>query len=192
MIYYYNVLSRIFFIILLFLPDTALGSQHLVIYRDFGHKGDENQFRGVVNVAREVELKEFNIGQEEDLKSFMISLPKLNEKKPIVLGVGEKTVIPFSRLLPLLPVDGITTVHLCHMVTANHSNLLGKVNFLALPVHAIGEFEKEVKKTSTQLIKTIGVSHNRQIKVIEQVYREEKAKAEPSYAFLRGHEFLEE
>lgn len=181
----HNLLSKLFFIFVLFLFNTAFASQVLFVYRDFGHKGDENQVRGVIRayakVVNDLEVEEFNIGQEEQLKSSVKRAIESKEKKPIILGVGEKTVASFADLLPF---EEATTIHLCHMVTANHPNLPGKVDFIALPLHSLGSFEDTVAHTNTQLIRTVGVSHNRQIEEICRSYDENKDNLPPRDSYL--------
>ncbi len=97
------------------------------------------------------------------------------------MAVGEKTVVPFAEALPF---KGAVTVHLCHMVTSLHADMIGKVDFIAVPVHAATELEKAVSGTNTKLIETVGVAHNRQISVIERVYQDDKARISPSEHYL--------
>lgn len=189
--WFFKALAIQLIVINLFYSNTAFSApvasphptQTIVIYRDFGHKGDENQVRGVVaaytRLGNKVEVKEFNLGQEEELKSYVKTINAENQKKPIVLAVGEKTVVPFAQMLPL---DGATTVHLCHMVTTNHAGLLDKANFIAAPFHALGDFGKG--SSQTKLIPTIGVAHNRQIEGVERVYQEDRDQIPESEAYL--------
>lgn len=181
----FKILSSLLFMFTFFLSDIAFASQQIVVYRDFGHKGDENQVNGVLRafakIASDIEVKEFNMGQENDLRSYVSILQNNVEKKPIILAVGEKTVNSFSEMLPFV---GIISVHLCHMVTSNHPKLVGKVDFVALPIHAIDHFDQTLAGTKTQLIKTIGVSHNRQIETIEQIYQADKNKISKNGPYL--------
>ena len=173
----FKILSSLLFMFTLFISDIAFATQQIVVYRDFGHKGDENQVKGVLGayakIAGDLNIKEFNMGQENDLHSYVNTLESNAEKKPIILAVGEKTVNTFSEMLPFV---GLTSAHLCHMVTSNHPKLVGKVDFMALPIHSIDNFDQTLAGTKTQLIKTIGVSHNRQIEAIEQIYQANKNK----------------
>ncbi len=172
-----KIVLKVVFVFALFLSNIALGSQSIIIYRDFGHKGDENQAHGVVhayaNLVKDIEVKEFNVGEEEKLQSYVKKALINKDKKPILLAVGEKTVSSFAALLPF---EGAITIHLCHMVTFDHSKLLGKVDFIALPTHSIGNFGRRVTGTRTQLIKTLGVSHHRHIEEIEHTYHVDKAR----------------
>ncbi len=70
------------------------------------------------------------------------------------------------------------------MVTANHNQLIGKINFIALPVHALGDFEKKIEGTQTHLIKTVGVPHNRNIPIIEDIYNKNKSNIPHSDSYL--------
>jgi hypothetical protein len=184
-VHFLKPLSIKLFIAILFLSNPALSSQELLIYRDPGHKGDENQARGVIkaysNVVRDVEVKEFYIGQEKELIAAVNKPREENANKPIVIAVGEKTVASFAQLVPL---KGATTIHLCHMVTTDHPALLDKVDYLALPTHSMGDFANEIAKTTTQLIKTTGVAHNRQIEDIEKVYKEQDNQIPSRPAYL--------
>ncbi|MDP1724401.1 MAG: hypothetical protein Q8L85_06835 [Alphaproteobacteria bacterium] len=181
----FKILSSLLFVFTLFLSDMAFASQQIVVYRDFGHKGDENQVNGVLRafakIAGDIDVKEFNMGQESDLRFYVNTLQSNVDKKPIILAVGEKTVNSFSEMLPF--VDTIS-VHLCHMVTSDHPKLVGKVDFMALPIHAIDHFDQTIAGTKTQLIKTIGVSHNRQIETIEQIYQANKNKISKNGPYL--------
>ncbi|MBA3813729.1 MAG: hypothetical protein H0X26_04455 [Alphaproteobacteria bacterium] len=173
----YNTLLTLAFIFLLVSPRLAYCTQSILIYRDFGHKGDESQVRGVVkaysHLHKDVEVTEFNVGDEEKLRASVKNAVSRKEEKPIVLAVGEKTVASCGNPFPF---EGATTVHLCHMITTHHPSLVGKVDYIAVPIHAMGDFAKTVENTNTKLIATIGVAHNRQIEEIEQVYASEKAK----------------
>ncbi len=169
----------------LFLSNLAASNaQQLFIYRDFGHKGDENQIRGVVRAmfqSRPVEVREFNMGEEQQLTEALRKA--LQEPKPILLVVGEKTVPSFSKLLP---VDQATTAHLCHMETKDHPQLIGKVDFIVLPTHAAREeFKALLKGSRTQLIETVGVAHNRQIEAVKKAYLERRDQL-PSSALYQG------
>ena len=147
----------------------------VLVYRDFGHKGDENQIKGVLaaysEIVPNVKITEFDVGQGNDLKLAAEKAVKTNKHEPVVLAAGEKTVEPFAALLPL---KGAVTVHMSHMVTKDHPALVGKVDFIALPKHAISDFEELVKGSETHLIETIGVSHNRQIAAVEKAYQDNK------------------
>jgi len=188
--YHRNVLLKLLFIFTFFLSNIAFAfsftiPQHIIIYRDFGHKGDENQIRGVIfayaKMGKDLKVEEFNLGQEKEFLSAVQKALENKKEKTVVLAVGEKTVSPFANLLP---IEGATTVHLCHMVTANHSALLGKVDFIALPTHSVREFENALADSKTQLIKTVGVSHNRQIKEIERTYHANNNKIPLSNFYL--------
>ena len=183
--YFGKLLSKLAFFFILCLTNVALASQTIIIYRDFGHKGDENQVRGVVHAysenVKDVNVKEFNIGQEDQLISFVDDVIKRDDKTPIILSVGEKTVSTFANILP---VKGGTAIHLCHMVTANHPQLVGKVNYIALPLHSVGNFEATLSNSQTKLIKTVGVSHNRQINDIDRTYAENKDKLPPNESYV--------
>jgi hypothetical protein len=185
MTFKFKILSSLLFVFTLFLSDMAFASQQIVVYRDFGHKGDENQIKGVLQaftkIAGDIGVKEFNMGQENDLCSYVSVLQSNVDKKPIILAVGEKTVNSYAEMLPFV---GTISVHLCHMVTSNHPKLVGKVDFMALPIHAIDHFEQTLAGTTTQLIKTIGVSHNRQIEAIQQIYQTDKNKISKNGPYL--------
>jgi len=75
------------------------------------------------------------------------------------------------------------------MITKDHKKLLGKINFMALPIHALkfAELDFETNTTpglQTKLISTIGVSHNRQSDVVEEVYQREKARIPNKKAYF--------
>lgn len=171
-------------VFLSFLNPTSYANS-LIVYRDFTLKGDENQVQGIIqayrNMDKNLEVQEFNINQAEDLKAFLKTLPQNDKNKPVLLGVGEKTISQFSELLPL---EDVVTAHLCHMLTNSHTLLVGKVDFIALPVHAVGNFEQEIKGTRTNLIKTTGVSHNREISIIEDIYNKNKSKIPQNDSYL--------
>lgn len=183
--YRFKILSSFLLVFFLLSIDVAFAAQSIIVYRDFGHKGDENQIKGVLraytNIAGDIDVKEFNMGQEGDLRSYVFGMQKDAENKPIILAAGEKTVSSFADMLPF---EGMTSIHLCHMVTSNHSRLVGKVDFVAVPIHAVGDFDQHLVGSKTQLIKTIGVSHNRQIEGIEAVYQEEKNKISKNGPYL--------
>lgn len=171
----YKPFAQLFFIILLLAPNLAYSVQHILIYRDSNHKGDDNQASGIVRAYtqryKDVKVEKFNVGEEENLKTSAQNAINNKEEKPIILAVGEKTIVPFAGLLP---VEGAVTVHACHMVTKNHPDLLGKVDYIAVPVHAIGDFADAVKDSKTKLIETVGVAHNRQVEEIERAYNDSK------------------
>ncbi len=171
------------FISFAFFSENALSTPTLIIvYRDFNHKGDENQAKGVVQAfkqhVKDVIIEEFNLGKEAELHAYIQEHSKKYSHKPILLAVGEKTVDSFSKITP---IKEVITIHLCHMITKDHKKLLGKINFMALPVHALkfAELNFETNTASgvqTKLISTIGVSHNRQGEVVDAVYQREKAR----------------
>jgi hypothetical protein len=184
-----NLLQRTFsklaIIFLLLAPNVAFCSQSIFIYRDFAHKGDENQVRGVVHaytiLHKDTVVTEFNVGNEDELTSSIKTAIKRDQSKPIVLAVGEKTVSPYGDMLPF---EGAKTAHLSHMITSHHPKLVGKVDFIALPVHAIDDFEKTLLGTRTKLIPTVGVSHNRQIETIERAYKSNRSEIPPSDNYI--------
>ncbi len=180
-----NILTTLAFILLPISPNLAYCVQSILIYRDFGHKGDENQVHGVLRAysqhCQDIEVTEFNVGDEEKLTASVKSAVTAQEEKPIVLAVGEKTVSSFANLFPF---QGATTVHLCHMITTNHPKLVGKVDYIAAPLHAIGDFINTLEGTKTKLIKTIGVAHNRQIEEIEAIYDLRKSELPESDTYL--------
>ena len=147
----------------------SFASSLLVIYRDMGHTGDQNQAHGVVRAykhfVKHTTTQEFDVGQENQLSLFV---QNNTHKKPIVLGLGEKTVSSFSKLLPL---ENTTTIHLCHMVTVYHEDLLKKVALVAVPKHALETpLANILKSFPEKIIKTNGVAHNRNAKEIDQRY----------------------
>jgi hypothetical protein len=184
-----NLKRKIFypllFMSLVFSTSIGFCSQSFIIFRDTGQMGDTNQALGVFqayqHIVPDVIKVEVSLGDKNQLKAAVEQAIKTDEKKPIVLAVGEKTIIPFTETLPF---KGATTVHLCHMVTSHHANMIGKVDFIAVPVHVGAELEKAVSGTNTKLIETVGVAHNRQISVIERVYQDDKARLSPSEHYL--------
>ncbi len=68
-------LQKKFFLSLIFLSflNLNLYAASFIVYRDFAHKGDENQAQGIIRAYKDkvknLEVQEFNVGQEEDLKS---------------------------------------------------------------------------------------------------------------------------
>ncbi len=174
-----------------FFSGNALSGPTLfIVYRDFDQKGDENQVKGVVHAftqqVKDVTIKEFNLGKEAELKAFIQEQSKQYPQKPILLAVGEKTVGPFSQITP---IPEAITIHLCHMITTSHKNLLGKINFMAVPSHALKFAALDFEATTpsgmqTKLISTIGVSHNRQIAVVDAIYQHEKARIPGKKAYF--------
>jgi mitochondrial fission protein ELM1 len=65
--------------------------------------------------------------------------------------------------------------HSSHQLTPQHQKLINKADIIALPIHTIeAEFEKEVGKSTTKLVKTIGVAHNLTQEKIEESYAQNK------------------
>lgn len=164
--------------------NLAFSSQTFIIFLDQTQMGDKNQALGVYEAYHHREPKtqkvEISVNDQELLKTTVAEAVKKDDKKPIVLAVGEKTVVPFSEVLPLKKA---TTVHLCHMVTANHEKLIGKVDYLALPTHTLSQLVVP-KNSHTKIIETVGVAHNRQVSQIEVAYKENAAKLPQAKEFL--------
>lgn len=172
--------------ILIWFSTAVFASQSIFIYRDYGHKGDENQIRGVIEAYRafqpDCEESEFNVGEEEQLKEALSQASQRKGMKPLLLAVGEKTVSSLMKLSPCF--EKAITVHICHMLTSHHASLINKIDGIAVPVHAVGAFEDQLKNTKTHLISTVGVAHNRQIDQIERVYQKRKGEIPPSESYL--------
>ena len=167
----------LFSILFLCLFNSKLFASTLFIYRDFTQKGDEGHAQGIIRAykakIKDANFHEFDIGQEENLKSCIEKISRDKAEKNILIAIGETTISSFSKLLPL---RDIMTVHSCHMVTNDHNQLINKINFIVLPLHIADNFEEKIEGKSTKLIKTIGVSHNRQISTIEDIYNRHKLK----------------
>jgi Mitochondrial fission ELM1 len=164
--------------------NLAFSSQTFIIFLDQDQMGDKNQALGVYEAYQRWEPNtqkvEIPVNDRELLRTAVTKAAKEDEKKPIVLAVGEKTVIPLSEVLPLKEA---ITVHLCHMVTTNHEKLIDKVDHLALPAHTISQLVVP-KESRTKLIETIGVAHNRQVSQIEKACNENTAKLPQAAEFM--------
>jgi hypothetical protein len=88
------------------------------------------------------------------------------DNKTIVIGSGEGGILGIQDLTPR---ENLVICLTSHMILGGYSNpnLIQKVNFLALPIHASDTLSAEWKD---KLINTTGVAHNRSSEDLHKAY----------------------
>lgn len=122
--------------------------------------GDKNQIVGVVNALKKhqknFKIIDFPCSEKTDISKLINGISELKKDQLVVIGVGKTAFVVFDQLATKrVPVT--KTLALGHQWTTAYSNLLGKVDWIAVPDYAIPDLLPNT--TRTRIICTNGVSH---------------------------------
>lgn len=144
----------------------------LILIENKERLGDCNQLQGAKTAIIETfKKKGISVVPHEYLVSnyldqFKKDFPEKTTNKKIVLSVNDYGIEALRKMNEQLGND-ILTVHLNHQQMTNHDTLLKTdenkygADAVALPKHAIDQkLRDNLKKSTTKLIETAGVSHN--------------------------------
>lgn len=147
--------------------------------------GDCAQGRGVVR-ALKAHFSEMTLKEVEEISQLENDLKK--DAATIIIGVGNKgatKILELRKKYSQKEFPKLQLIHLSHQRTNHHANLVGQANIIVLPSHAVDSFFRDfVKKSSSQLLETVGVCHNLTQEELALNYEKIKKKIpsdKPSY-----------
>ena len=138
----------------------ALAPLHVFSLVNQAHVGDSNQIKGVIAAFQEhPEQPVIQRDQLDDLKGC---------DKPLVLVAG---AAGFKQLLAISLPPQAMRCFLTHQAPGDLQELVGRIDLLALPTHAISnDIETWATKHNIVLVPTVGVAHNTSAKTVTDAY----------------------
>lgn len=127
--------------------------------------GDKNQILGINKelnniLSNKCVSKEINVSAQSQLNDVIIHIRNnINSSKlSVVITSGDYGI----NIINALPISAnLITCHSSHQLTPNHEKIIDIAKIIALPKHSINdEFRRKIENSKTQLIETVGVSHN--------------------------------
>jgi hypothetical protein len=153
------MIKKFFLLTSLLMFSTApISAVKLILLSNYDNAGDHNQVMGIARAFRglspDVTVEDINT---KTTPASAIKDMVTPEDKTIVIGSGEGGILGIQDLTPQ---ENLVICLTSHMILGGYSNpdLMQKVNFLALPIHASDTLSAEWKD---KLINTTGVAHNR-------------------------------
>ncbi|MBL8676635.1 MAG: hypothetical protein JNJ47_04330, partial [Alphaproteobacteria bacterium] len=143
---------------LLMFSTASVSAVKLILLSNYDNAGDHNQVKGIARAFKglspDVTVEDVNT---KTTSASAIKDMVTPDGKTIVIGSGEGGILGIQGLTPR---ENLVICLTSHMILEGYSNpdLINKVNFLALPVHASDTLAAEWKD---KLINTTGVAHNR-------------------------------
>ncbi len=137
---------------------ASVSAEKLILLSNYDNAGDHNQVLGIARAFKglspDVIIEDINT---KTTSASAIKEMVTPDDKTIVIGSGEGGILGIQDLTPR---ENLVICLTSHMILGGYSdpNLIQKVNFLALPVHASDTLSAEWKD---KLINTTGVAHNR-------------------------------
>ncbi|KAB2834674.1 MAG: hypothetical protein F9K49_04865 [Caedimonadaceae bacterium] len=144
--------------LLLMLSAASISAEKLILLSSHDNAGDHNQLLGIAGAFKglspNVTVEDINT---KTTSASVIKEMVTPDDKTIVIGSGEGGILGIQDLTPQ---KNLVICLASHMILDGYSNpdLINKVNFLALPVHASDTLAAVWKD---KLINTTGVAHNR-------------------------------
>lgn len=162
------MIKKFFLLIsLLTFSAASVSAEELILLSNHDNAGDHNQVLGIAEAFKKlvpnITVKDINTKTTSTnaIKDMITSVDKT-----IVIGSGEGGILGIQDLKPQ---KNLVICLTSHMILEGYKNpdLIKKVNFLALPIHASDTLSAEWKD---KLINTTGVAHNRSSKDAQQAY----------------------
>ncbi len=160
---------------LFFLMGGQSQAVKLYLLSNHGNAGDHNQTLGIAAALEKHSHQKVTL---KDLDTKLITPSEIKaeidkdllQEKVIVVGSGEGGI---EGIKDLSPQSNLIICLTSHMFLKDFQDpaLLQKVTFIALPIHETTSNQEILKE---KLIKTVGVSHNRQAETADKIYGEWK------------------
>ena len=159
---------------------------NIIVVLNEGRIGDQNQLYGIVEALKSqspnLSIKYTPHNELKPLKEIINNTCRDNYKKLTILTSGLEGINVINEIADEL-CPNIVMLNTAHMIFKKHPSILGKANLIALPKHSIdNDFLKHASEKKTEIIQTVGVSHNSTPTIIKQEY-EKYAK---EFRWLQG------
>ena len=159
--------------------------------------GDKDQILGICNALcalnSKVEVTTIPVTDSEavaanvcnEIESALCKSGSVSKTRFILLSSGNYGVTLIKYLkTKKTNLKQIVTCYTTHQITSRSAELVGFADLMAIPNHAIEpQFEEKIKNSTTNLVATIGVTHNTSEEMILSAYEKAKdqIKVNPPY-----------